>query len=555
MHVCALHIWNLKKEVVSKMYDIFRKKWMKQGIALALVCALAFTPVFGLDRSFAEEEQQGQSQAGTQAAPAPTVSTWTFKGGKTSYPYTGSAIKPQLTKLVMSDKTTVTKFSSITYSGNTYPGKASVTVKYTDASSKVQTVTVKNAFTITSGKVSSPKAASTAYNKIKLTWGKVSGAEGYEIYRKSGNANSYSKRKTVTSRSFTDTVSLGTTYNYKIKAYRLLGGKKIYLAENSVKKTAMVPTPAISSAKRASYNSIKVSWGTVANATGYVVYRSTSKNGSYKKIATVKGSSKTSYTDKKRTTGKYYYYKVKAYKKSGDKNYYSSASEYKAGRSTPSKTKFNTKTVYGYTSATLTWNKSSGAKGYKIYRSTKKSSGYKLVKTISGKSKTKWKNTGLNAKKTYYYKVRPYTKVGNKVVYGSYSSVYKKKTVPKKLNTLTKKYKDVEYVYGGNSPRGWDCSGFTQWSVKYVTGKKIPRTASAQASKGKKISKSKPSSWKPGDVFLYADPSGSICHAALYIGDGKIMHALNSNYDTLIQTVDKYEKWDTYTHLKYVRRY
>jgi len=60
---------------------------------------------------------------------------------------------------------------------------------------------------------------------------------------------------------------------------------------------------------------VTLKWKKSANATGYYVYRCESKNGEYKKIATVKGAKKTNYTDKKSLKkGKKYYYKIVAYK-------------------------------------------------------------------------------------------------------------------------------------------------------------------------------------------------------------------------------------------------
>lgn len=53
----------------------------------------------------------------------------------------------------------------------------------------------------------------------------------------------------------------------------------------------------------------------------------------------------------------------------------------------------------------LSWKKITGATGYKIYRSTSKDGTYKAVKTISSGSTTSYKNTGLTAGKTYYYKI------------------------------------------------------------------------------------------------------------------------------------------------------
>lgn len=67
-------------------------------------------------------------------------------------------------------------------------------------------------------------------------------------------------------------------------------------------------------------------WKKVTNATGYYIYRSTSENSGYKKIATVTG--KTSYTDKKslKNSGTYYY-KIVTFRKSGSKIYKSAATD------------------------------------------------------------------------------------------------------------------------------------------------------------------------------------------------------------------------------------
>lgn len=95
----------------------------------------------------------------------------------------------------------------------------------------------------------------------------------------------------------------------------------------------------------------------------------------------------------------------------------------------------------GKTSIKLKWNKlSTPVSGYMIYRSTKKSSGYKKVKTVSSKT-TSYTDKGLKKGKTYYYKLRPYrtvtytyktsknkTKKLSRKAYGSYTDVKKIKT-------------------------------------------------------------------------------------------------------------------------------
>lgn len=81
------------------------------------------------------------------------------------------------------------------------------------------------------------------------------------------------------------------------------------------------------------------------------------------------------------------------------------ASEY------PPRVKSVKATSAGHDSIKLTWKKASGAKGYKIYRSTKKNGTYKLVKTTN---KTSFTNKKLTSNKTYYYKVKAYKTVKNK---------------------------------------------------------------------------------------------------------------------------------------------
>ena len=85
------------------------------------------------------------------------------------------------------------------------------------------------------------------------------------------------------------------------------------------------------------------------------------------------------------------------------------------------------------------------------------------------------------------------------------------------------------YVYGGTSlTNGADCSGFVM-SVFKEFGYELPRVAAAQyeASQKKDISQ-----METGDLVFYG--AGGINHVALYIGDGKVVHALNSNKGIVI---------------------
>lgn len=75
------------------------------------------------------------------------------------------------------------------------------------------------------------------------------------------------------------------------------------------------------------------------------------------------------------------------------------------------------------------------------------------------------------------------------------------------------------YVWGASGPNSFDCSGLVQYVYKNALGINLPRNSGAQANAGRKISRSQ---LKPGDLVYWSEGSG---HIAIYIGDGKVVHA------------------------------
>lgn len=86
-----------------------------------------------------------------------------------------------------------------------------------------------------------------------------------------------------------------------------------------------------------------------------------------------------------------------------------------------------------------------------------------------------------------------------------------------------KKLIGVRYVYGGSSPKGFDCSGFTSYVFKHF-GISLDRTSSGQAGSGSKVSRSQ---LRPADLVFFDTNGGmnSIEHVGIYIGGGKFIHA------------------------------
>ena len=92
-------------------------------------------------------------------------------------------------------------------------------------------------------------------------------------------------------------------------------------------------------------------------------------------------------------------------------------------------------------------------------------------------------------------------------------------------------FKGVPYVWGGASPRGFDCSGFTMY-VYSQYGYSLPHTATGQWKSGLGTRIYNISDLQPGDLVFFCDPSrsnGKACsHAGIYIGNGQHIHASSS---------------------------
>ncbi|MEK5217557.1 C40 family peptidase [Psychrobacillus sp. FSL H8-0487] len=91
---------------------------------------------------------------------------------------------------------------------------------------------------------------------------------------------------------------------------------------------------------------------------------------------------------------------------------------------------------------------------------------------------------------------------------------------------LGENYLDLPYLWGGMSPYGYDCSGFSYNMLK-ACGYIIPRDASDQAKSGEEISIQDPSLWKKGDLLFFANDegTGTVRHVGFYYGDGQLLHS------------------------------
>ncbi len=100
---------------------------------------------------------------------------------------------------------------------------------------------------------------------------------------------------------------------------------------------------------------------------------------------------------------------------------------------------------------------------------------------------------------------------------------------------FAQKYLNAPYVWGGSSPQGFDCSGFTKYIYSHF-GIYLPRTASGQTELGTYV---KESNLQPGDLVFFDTDGSGISHVGIYIGNGNFISAasvdvcissLNSGY-------------------------
>lgn len=257
-----------------------------------------------------------------------------------------------------------------------------------------------------SNPVSMSKASISSIPNQKYTGGKITPNISVKY-----NNKTLVKNKDYTI-SFKNNTNIGT-------ATATIKGKGSYTGTKSITFKIVPKTVTNPKVSSTTSSSIKLSWSKVSNASGYQIYRSTSKNGTYTKVKDITSSSTLSYTNSSLSSNKKYYYKIRAFKIVNGRKYYGYYSSIINGE-----TKVSTPTVKLSTpkskSIKVSWNKVSGAKGYEVYRATSKKGTYSKRITTSNLNYT---NTGLTKGKTYYYKVRAYKVVNKKKVYSSYSPI------------------------------------------------------------------------------------------------------------------------------------
>lgn len=255
-----------------------------------------------------------------------------------------------------------------------------------------------------------PQNNSNEYYTVKIYDYETNELRSYSVY---GNKKTTDFYLTLYSGTYYVDVRGGDWSDYYGRSNRFT--KSTY----SIKISEEIPTVK-GLAHNYSANTITLKWKADSNITGYEIFTYDTKKKTYVKAGT---TTKTSYKLKNLKSGTTYKFKVRAYIVVNDVKYYSDLSpEYTAATKPAQVTLKSVKSAKTKT-ATVSWNKVSGASGYTVVYSTSKK--FKKSKTVTVKkgSTVKAIIKKLSKGKKYYFKVRAYKTVNGKKIYGAYSSV------------------------------------------------------------------------------------------------------------------------------------
>lgn len=115
----------------------------------------------------------------------------------------------------------------------------------------------------------------------------------------------------------------------------------------------------------------------------------------------------------------------------------------------------------------------------------------------------------------------------------SFKIVVNKRSVGETVSSIAYSLVGSPYIMGANGPYGFDCSGFVQY-VYSRRGIYISRSSSTQLYDGVAVSYS---DILPGDIINWGYSNGVSTHSALYVGNGKMIHAANPSMGVIISDV------------------
>jgi len=273
-------------------------------------------------------------------------------------------------------------------------------------------------------KIEKPSLKKHSQTEALISWKDIEGQTGYQISRSTSSkgTNVVSTWKTVsgTSQVVEYGKTIGRPYYYKVRAYKIVAGEKIYGPwSDTVKYTREFNAPETAKAQLYGYDDIKISWSKVSSVSGYAVYYKKGASGKYSLLAR---TTKLAVKKSNLSDGVRYYFKVVPYYKSGS-TYYNSVNFAERNVYTLKKVATPKVAKRPLNKVKVSWTDISGQTGYQISKSNSKT-GTNIISTwntTSGESKVVKNGTS----KVQYYKVRAYKTVSGKKIYGPWSNSVK----------------------------------------------------------------------------------------------------------------------------------
>ena len=105
----------------------------------------------------------------------------------------------------------------------------------------------------------------------------------------------------------------GKTYTYRMRAFSIQDGKKIYGVYSDETEVVVMPEAPILKVSSPKTGRAALSWNAIEGASGYQIWRAEKEKGSYSIVKSITDSKVTSYTNSGLESGKTYYFKIRAY--------------------------------------------------------------------------------------------------------------------------------------------------------------------------------------------------------------------------------------------------
>ena len=261
------------------------------------------------------------------------------------------------------------------------------------------------------------KAASSTSSSLKLSWSKANNATGYQLQQYI-NKNWKTVKNTTGSSYTVSGLKANTKYYFRVRAYVKTSSGYVYGPFTKLTTYTNLAKTASAKVKKTTATAATLSWSKVSGAAGYQVWMYSGG-----KWVRKTNTTSTSATISGLKSGTKYYFRVRAYRKSGSSYIYGDYTSNITALTLPAAVTGIKAASRTKSAIKLTWTKCTGATGYQVYRY----SGGKWVKVATTTS-TSYTNSGLKKNTQYKYKIRAYQKVGSTYKYGAYSSTFSART-------------------------------------------------------------------------------------------------------------------------------